>query len=60
MSKQDFDAAISKNERESRPKKGGTHVLTSQSIIFPPHLLDPENTDFNLAKLTNSKNKFKN
>jgi hypothetical protein len=54
MSKQDFDAAISKNERESRPKKGGTHVLTSQSIIFPPHLLNPENTDFNLEKLTKS------
>ena len=37
MSRQDFDARIKVNEREAR--LGGTHVLTSQSIIFPPHLL---------------------
>jgi len=57
MSKKDFNARISKNERESRPSKGGTHVLTSQSIIFPPHLLDSESTDFDLVKLTNSAKK---
>ncbi len=52
MSRQDFDARIKANEREAR--LGGTHVLTSQSIIFPPHLLKPEKTDFNLVKLTQS------